>query len=402
MFGRFSLARVTGIAALGLGLASLCVAPAAPAEKQGVKFSKRCLMVSPNEGCAVGDVNRDGKPDVVAGTHWFAGPDFVPRPLRDIPPVWTEFYANNGDHLYDVNGDGWLDVISSGWRRLEIDWYKNPGKEGLARGYKWEAHVLKKTGRDSEAFELRDLDGDGVPELYDNCAFKEQPVMAWKFARTADGKPTLEPIVLGREGGGHGWAFGDVNADGREDILVEAGWYERPAGNPFAKPWKFRTETALPHPSCPFLVVDLNGDGRNDLIWGRAHDFGLSWWEQGPPKPDGSTTWSEHLIDKSWSQAHCLAWADLDGDGECELITGKRVRAHGDGDPGARDPECLFYYTLDKKTLRFTRRVISDFGGGVGTGMQICVADMNGDGRPDVVVAGKTGTWLLVNEGLKK
>jgi hypothetical protein len=76
--------------------------------------------------------------------------------------------------------------------------------------------------------------------------------------------------------------------------------------------------------------------------------------------------------------------------------------AVGDGDPGARDPECLFYYTLDKKTLRFTRRVISDFGGGVGTGMQICVADMNGDGRPDVVVAGKTGTWLLVNEGLKK
>jgi hypothetical protein len=194
MFGHRGLLRpMAGFRVLGPATAWLYLVWAASGDEPagGLKFSKRCLMVSPNEGCAVGDVNRDGKPDIVAGTHWFAGPDFVPRPLRDIPPVWTEFYANNGDHLYDVDGDGWLDVVSSGWRRLEIDWYKNPGKEGLARGFKWEAHVLKKTGRDSEAFELRDLDGDGVPELYDNCAFKEQPVMAWKFAKTPDGKPTL-------------------------------------------------------------------------------------------------------------------------------------------------------------------------------------------------------------------
>jgi hypothetical protein len=62
MFGRCSLRRVTGVAALGLGLASLCAAPAALAEEQGVKFSKRCLMVSPNEGCAIADVNRDQSP----------------------------------------------------------------------------------------------------------------------------------------------------------------------------------------------------------------------------------------------------------------------------------------------------------------------------------------------------
>jgi hypothetical protein len=31
--------------------------------------------------------------------------------------------------------------------------------------------------------------------------------------------------------------------------------------------------------------------------------------------------------------------------------------------------------------------------------MQICVGDLNADGRPDIAVAGKTGTWLLINEG---
>jgi len=358
-------------------------------------------LISPNEGCAVGDVDADGKPDVVAGTHWFKNPDFTPRPVRDIPQVMTEYYANNGDHLYDVDGDGRLDVVSGGWMESEIFWYKNPGTEGLARGYKWEQHLLKDTVPKNEVFALHDFDGDGVPELFVNSWEKERPVVAWKMAKTPEGTPTMEEIVLGAEGGGHGYAFGDVNGNGREDLMVETGWYERPEGDPLAKPWKFRTETALPHPSCPFLVVDLTGDGLGDMIWGKSHDFGLYWWEQGEPKDDGTTTWTEHLIDDSWSQAHCLVWADLDGDDRGELITGKRVRGHAGRDPGGEDPECLFYYKWNGSDRKFTRYPISPVGGGAGTGMQICVEDLNGDGRPDVAVSGKTGTWVLLNEGAK-
>ena len=398
-----------GVRHLAVALAAVGVAvceghlpgTARAGEPAAVKFSKRCLLVSPNEGCTVADVNRDGRADVIAGTHWFAAPDFVPRPIRDIPQVMKEFYANNGDHAFDVDGDGWVDVISGGWTESEIMWFKNPGKEGLRRGYKWPPQLLKKARGQNEAYQLHDFDGDGVPELFVSCWKKEDPVVCWKLAKTPDGKPDLVRKVIGTEGGGHGWAFGDLNGDGREDVLMEAGWYERPEGDPFARPWKFHPETALPHPSCPFLVVDLTGDGRADIIWGKAHDFGLTWWEQGQPKPDGTTTWTEHLIDKSWSQAHCLVWADLDGDGRCELITGKRVRGHAGRDPGGREPECLYYYTWERAGRQFTRHTISEPGGGVGTGMQINVADLNGDGRPDIAVAGKTGTWVLMNEGKK-
>jgi hypothetical protein len=337
--------------------------------------------------------------DIIAGTHWYRGPDYIPRPLRDINEVIEEYYNQNGDHPYDVDGDGWIDVITMGWTDPELCWYKNPGPEKLAKGLKWEKHVLKVTRGENECLALRDFDGDGVPEVFVNSWDKKAPIAVWKLAKTDTGQPTVERIVLGEQGSGHGFAFGDINNDGREDILCELGWYERPPGDPFARTWTFHAETALPHPSCPCVVVDLNGDGRNDIIWGKAHDYGIYWWEQGPPKADGTTTWKEHLIDDSWSQAHCLTWADLDGDGQCELITGKRVRAHNGRDPGGLEPECLYYYRWDKSRLTFTRHVASPPGGGVGTGMQIRVVDLNADGLPDILAAGKTGTWVLTNQG---
>ncbi|MHC4178688.1 MAG: FG-GAP repeat domain-containing protein [Planctomycetota bacterium] len=379
-----------------LAAIGFCLAFAGAAE---VKFSKRCLMISPNEGCAIADVDRDGKPDVIAGTHWFAGPDFVPRPLREIAEFDNDFLANNSDNTYDVDGDGWVDVISGGWMESEICWYRNPGQVALSKGLKWKRHLLKDTRGQNEIFELHDFDGDGVPELLAVCWEKEDPLVVWKLAKAPEGQPTIERIVLGREGGGHGYAFGDINGDGREDVLCEIGWYERPEGDVFAKTWKFHAETALPHPSCPCVIADLSGDGRNDIIWGKAHDFGLYWWEQGEPESDGTTTWTEHLIDKSWSQAHCLVWTDLDGDGQEELITGKRVRGHAGKDPGGKEPGCLYYYSLDKSAAEFTRHAISPPGGGVGTGMQIRVGDLNADGRPDIAVGGKSGTWVLINQG---
>src|SRR6185295_18507549 len=225
-----------------------------------------------------------------------------------------------------------------------------------------------------------------APELYSASYRKNYPLEVWRFTKGVDGAPMLQPFVLGAEGGGHGYAFGDVNGDGREDVLTEVGWYERPVGDPFAGPWTLHPETALPHPSCPFVVMDLTGDGRLDIIFGRGHDFGLYWLEQLPPKPDGTTVWNKHVIDESWSQAHALVLADLDGDGQPELIAGKCIWAHNGGDPGAGEPPAIYYYRWDRQKAAFTRHTISSTAEHIGLGRQYRAVDLNGDGRLDLTV----------------
>jgi hypothetical protein len=372
----------------------------------GVKFSKRKLIVSPYESCAVADINRDGHLDIVYGAYWFAGPDWLPQAIRPNHTA-AEYIRTNSDHIYDVDKDGWVDVIAGGWNEDGIYWYKNPGNGPTERGepwemhLPWEAHLLAKTGGNMEMFALHDYDADGVPELHSACYRKERPLEVWRFAKDDSGKLIMKPFVLGREGGGHGFAFGDVNGDGREDVLAEVGWYERPEGDPFAGPWKFHAETDLSkfHTSCPFVVKDLTGDGRLDIIFGRGHAYGLYWREQLAPKDDGTTQWKHNVIDESWSQAHCLALADIDGDGQEDLIAGKCIWAHNGNDPGAADLPVIYYYTWDSATKKFTRYTIADETEHIALGRQFAVEDLNADGRLDLVAPSKTGLWVLMNEG---
>jgi len=376
------------------------------AQDAALKWRIQLLTVDGNEGIDVADFNGDGKLDVAAGRNWYAAPAYTPRPLRTIED-WNGYVRSNGDYAYDVNGDGKTDIIAGDFLPTEVHWYENPGEKNLRLGKMWTRHLLFDTGAKANEGQLfEDINGDGRPEWIVNSWINNTPMCIYQLVTTGQGdsnkkakQPSLKKTVLGAKGNGHGLGVGDLNGDGRKDILVGQGWYEQPAAKPFDSMWKFHADWKW-HVSIPVIVRDLDGDGRNDLIIGQGHNFGLHWWKQLEPAADGKLQWEEKLIDKEWSQAHCLHMADLDGDGTDELITGKRYYAHNGRDPGGEAPPCLYYYTWNAKTQTFKRHTIDK--GSVGTGLQIRTADLNGDGRLDIAVAGKSGTYVLFNEGKSK
>ncbi|MHC5055174.1 MAG: FG-GAP repeat domain-containing protein [Planctomycetota bacterium] len=196
---------------------------------------------------------------------------------------------------------------------------------------------------------------------------------------------------------GHGLGFGDVTGDGRGAFIVHNGWWEAPS-NPLEGAWRFHQEFDLGSASVPILVADVNDDGVNELVVGQAHGYGLDYYTQ-EVKADGSREWTRHPIDPWFSQYHDMIWADIDGDGEPELVTGNRYRAHCGNEPGETDVVGLYYFKWNGEG--FTKSVIDH--GKVpdhsGTGIFMQVVDLDGNGRLDVVAPGKEGLFVFRNLG---
>jgi hypothetical protein len=141
-------------------------------------------------------------------------------------------------------------------------------------------------------------------------------------------------------------------------------------------------------------VADVNKDGRNDVLTTMAHSYGVLWFEQ---RPDGQ--WLRRTIDATWANAHSSAMADLNGDGQLDLIAAKRYFGRTGNDPGEREPMGIYWYQYRpgaKGTIEWIRHIV-DYGGRAGGGLQMVVQDVDGDGDRDVVTAGKTGLFLSEN-----
>jgi len=367
-----------------------------------LKFEKSRIGTATYEACCVCDVNNDGVLDIVSGEYWFEGPDFTKAHKTCELQKVEDYYDDFSDYPLDVNGDGYVDIITGGWWGGTLRWRENPkGKDEP-----WPIHDIAQTGNIERGC-YWDIDGDGEVEAVPNCPGK--PFMIFKLNKDANGKGngSFTKTVVGEQMQGHGLGFGDLNGDKRGDLITAAGWLESPK-DPYADKWAWhpflKAENSEPFDcggaSVPMLVYDVNGDSLNDLIVGMAHDYGLMWYEQGKDK-DGKMVWTRHDIDPKRSQYHDLRLEDIDNDGQVELITGKRYRAHQEHDPGSLDPLGVYYFKINKGEFKRCTIDYGPAGQGKGAGIYFWVQDIDGNGWKDIVFPGKDGLYLFKNLGAK-
>ena len=399
----FSLVSLGVLGVLGGSPSSPSVARA---ENVAPGYEKRWLSgMFYGEGANFGDFNNDGKADVVSGPFIYEGPEFTMK-REFMPPAPTDplgYSANFFAFAYDFNGDQWQDVLIVGFPGADVHWYENP-KDGKEH---WKKHHVFK-GVDNESPTFADVTGDGVPELVcmnggriGYATFdKADPAKMWTFHPAGTGKDYQRFT--------HGIGVGDVNGDGRMDLLEKTGWWEQPASLEGNAEWKKHAHDFGGPGGSQMYAYDVDADGDNDVISAiAAHGYGLAWYEQ--QKESENVTFKRHLIlsDKGeekiegvqFSQPHAVALVDMDGDGTMDLLTGKRYWAHGPkGDPDSNGPAVLYTFRLVReqgKTPKFVPTRIDD-NSGVGT--QIVARDANGDGKPDVIVGNKKGTILFLTK----
>ncbi len=355
-----------------------------------VIFEKKFIASEAFESVNAFDVDGDGILDIFSGSFWYKGPGFSNRKFVGSIKRHGEYYEDFSTIIFDINRDGKPDVITGGWFEGTLVWRENSGGDEP-----WKEHIIARCGN-IETTRAWDIDGDGLPEIVPNTPGK--PLVIYKI-RYNDSLVKFDSIVIFSKQG-HGLGYGDLNGDGLGDFVLDRGWLECP-DDPFGMPWIFHAEFNLVQASIPILVTDVNGDGIADLIVGQGHDYGLNWYEQRIDKKK-KRTWIRHGIDPDNSQFHTMEWTDLDNDGQAELVTGKRYRAHDDKDPGARDPVGLYYFKWNGES--FTKQIISFGlpGTGKGTGIFFAVTDLNNDNYKDIVVAGKDGLCVFFNKGLAK
>ncbi len=349
-----------------------------------------------SEGASAGDIDGDGHVDIVAGPLWFRGPEF--REMFEIAAAREFPVARYSDqffsHVLDANNDGANDVLVLGFPGDGARLYLNPGKPKASQHWP----VQKVTaGVDNESPRIADLIPGGLPEIICGHGSYNGYYVAGKDAtKPWMWVPVSEAKISSKFT--HGLGVGDVNLDGRLDILDRTFWWEQPEKIEPGIEWKkhqWATEN-YGRGGAQIFVTDVDGDGDSDIISSlNGHGYGLAWFEQVEKNKfvrrdimGGKPT--DFDCGVAISQLHAVDVLDMDGDGIKDIVTGKRWMAHNGKDPGASDAPVVYWFQCVRglEGVRFVPHMIDD---NSGVGVDVLVTDLNGDKKFDVVSANKKG-----------
>ena len=384
-----------------LALLALLVPLAAGAKDPVISWEKVVLDDKFRaEGVAVADVNKDGKNDILVGEFWYEAPTWArhemqkPGDYGDGLKGYSKVFACWAD---DFNADGYPDLLVVGFPGEPAYWLENP----KGKPTHWAKHEVWPSAC-NETPVYADLLGAGKRGLLmgaQPAGKGNQGEMAFftpdptdpnaKWLKTSISGPSSPgKEVPGTQRFSHGLGVGDINGDGRRDVICTGGWWEQPASQT-GGPWVFHPADL--GPSCAdMFAADVDGDGKADVLSTSAHQFGVWWHKQRAGGFDRKDLFKDLI-----SETHAAHFVDLDGDGLADLVTGKRWWSHGKSEPGSDKPAALYWLKAAKGAdgmTTFTPAVI-DADSGIGT--QFAVTDVDGDGLLDIVTANKKGVRVV-------
>lgn len=371
-----------------------------------------------SEGAAIGDINGDGKADIVAGPFWWEGPALEKKHAYYEPKIFSiNGYSDNFfAYVHDFNADQKNDILILGFPGKEARLYLNPGTHD---DKPWPMHIVADVV-DNESPVFVDITGDGKPEIVCSTGGKfgwfapnwDKPTEKWVFVAVTEDLKVAKFT--------HGLGVGDVNGDGKPDLLEARRWWEQPTANgePRTANWLQHNFAAGVGGGAQMFAYDFDGNGTNDVFTSlAAHRYGVAVYLQsqvgqasGLPNATGTVAphWQRILLASEqpqdndygivFSQPHAAHLADIDGDGIQDIVTGKRYWAHNGHDPDERGHRVIYWYQTKrdgKGGVDFVPHLV-DAESGVGVDVQ--VGDVNGDKLPDIVVANKAGVFILTQE----
>ena len=356
-------------------------------EPSSLRFQRAVIDDKPPQNPWIkiaGDLNGDGKPDILIGGAkgplvWYRNPDWKKSAIADGG------YNSVAGAAVDVDGDGDLDIALGG-----VVWFENPGPQGDPTKNPWKAHLVdNRRGHDLLA---ADLDGDGKVDLVmrDQSAFGSKSGHSiFLYKQITPTRWTMRELRCGE---GEGIRVADLNGDGRPDIVIGGSWFQN-SGDVLKGPWTEHVFTAQwNYPHTKVAVGDLNGDGRPDIILAPAELKGGSHriaWYEAPADPKVGN-WKQHVIEEPVETViHALAVADFDGDGRLDLVAAHMHQG--------TSPQEVVVYLNGGGGLNWRRQVIAITGS-----HDIVAADLDGDGRPDILGANHGGPFQPVELWLNR
>lgn len=340
--------------------------------------------------CAVfGDFDGDGRLEIVTKLRWFRPETHDRGEIEGGIP-----FDAVGVVAGDIDGDGRAEVVSV--TLLDSPTERKSGEDYFfsLRWYKptqdlsepWECHefCIPKRGHPHDIL-IADVDGDGRNEIVVVRMYIARPGV-YIYRPGADIRsPWIETVVQCGTSG-DGTTIGDFDGDGKVEIVAGPFLYHSPEGGPFADGWIQTNLAPGLRDMCRATSIDITGDGVPNIVVAESEypDCRVSWFEHSGGR------WTEHALDAPFDFIHSLdSWRESDGSVSVFLA---EMNQGGWDAPYNHDAR-LVRYNSRSRGESWTREILSQ---GYGT-FQAFGVDVDGDGEREILGAPAiTGTNVCV------